>query len=203
MIDAAFWASLRREEGLRAEDLARLRDARGDRVPAGVRAPRAARAGRADPAGAGGRAAGHSPGRGARRRASCAVWGTVRTIPKYCCVVEVSEPGLLVVKHHRGEVQAKFVNVAVLQGDQVKVIDEHASSLPDCPSLLTSLLGFDSPATWAGSSTCWCSSRCRCGRTAAAGLLLVVPGGIGGVAGIDRAAARLRGRRRRSRSWRC
>ena len=79
------------------------------------------------------------------------VWGIARTIPRYCCVIEVAEPGLLVVKHHRGETLAKFVNVAVLQGDQVKVVDEHASSLPDCPSLLTSLLGFDSPASWAGS----------------------------------------------------
>ena len=35
------------------------------------------------------------------------------------------------------------MNVAVLEGDQVKVIDENASTLPDCPALLTSLLGFD------------------------------------------------------------
>jgi len=28
------------------------------------------------------------------------------------------------------------------------VVDEDASSLPDCPPLLTSLLGFDSPASW-------------------------------------------------------
>ena len=27
----------------------------------------------------------------------------------------------------------KFVNVAVLEGDQIKIVDEHASSLPDCP----------------------------------------------------------------------
>ena len=42
----------------------------------------------------------------------------------------------------------KFVNVAVLEGDQIKFVDEQASSLPDCPSLLTSLLGFDAPASW-------------------------------------------------------
>ena len=68
------------------------------------------------------------------------VWGTTRTIPTFCFVLEVAAPGLLVVKHHRGE-GGKFVNVAVLEGDQVKVIDEQASSLPDCPALLTSLLG--------------------------------------------------------------
>jgi hypothetical protein len=77
------------------------------------------------------------------------VWGTIRAIPPLCMVVEVAAPGLLVVKHHRGdEATGKFVNVAVLEGDQIKVVDERASSLPDCPPLLTSLLGFDSPASW-------------------------------------------------------
>jgi len=76
------------------------------------------------------------------------VWGTVRAIPFLCFVVEVAAPGLLVVKHHRGEESGKFVNVAVIEGDQIKIVDERASSLPDCPPLLTSLLGFDSPASW-------------------------------------------------------
>ena len=77
------------------------------------------------------------------------VWGTVRTVPAQSLVVEVAAPGLLVVKHHRGDESGKFVNVAVLEGDQIKVVDENASSLPDCPPLLTSLLGFDSPVAWA------------------------------------------------------
>jgi len=76
------------------------------------------------------------------------VWGTVRAIPFLCFVVEVAAPGLLVVKHHRGDETGKFVNVAVIEGDQIKIVDEAASSLPDCPPLLTSLLGFDSPASW-------------------------------------------------------
>ena len=76
------------------------------------------------------------------------VWGTVRAIPPLSIVVEVAAPGLLVIKHHRGDDSGKFVNVAVLEGDQIKVVDERASSLPDCPPLLTSLLGFDSPASW-------------------------------------------------------
>jgi hypothetical protein len=76
------------------------------------------------------------------------VWGTVRAIPSLSIVVEVAAPGLLVVKHHRGDDSGKFVNVAVLEGDQIKLVDEQASSLPDCPPLLTSLLGFDSPASW-------------------------------------------------------
>jgi hypothetical protein len=76
------------------------------------------------------------------------VWGTIRALPRLSFVLEVAAPGLLVVKHQRGGVLGKFVNVAVIEGDQIKVIDEKASSLPDCPPLLTSLLGFDSPATW-------------------------------------------------------
>src|SRR5262245_37178846 len=79
------------------------------------------------------------------------VWGTTQTIPRFCFVLEVVEPGVLVIKHHRGEKSGKYVNVAVLEGDQIKIVDERASSLPDCPELLTSLLGFDSPASWVDS----------------------------------------------------
>ncbi len=71
-----------------------------------------------------------------------AVWGTVQAIPVHCFVVEVVEPGLIVVKHRRGREAAKFVNVAVLEGDRIKVIDEKASTMPDCPTLLSTLLGF-------------------------------------------------------------
>jgi len=71
------------------------------------------------------------------------VWGTTRTIPAFVMVLEVAAPGLLVIKHHRGD-GGKYVNVAVLEGDQIKIIDETASQLPDCPAILTTLLGFDS-----------------------------------------------------------
>jgi Probable sensor domain DACNV len=77
------------------------------------------------------------------------VWGTTRAIPAFIMVLEVAAPGLLVIKHHRGD-GGKFVNVAVLEGDQVKIIDEHASQLPDCPAMLTTLLGFDSPGSNTG-----------------------------------------------------
>ena len=75
------------------------------------------------------------------------VWGTTRALPPFCFVLEVVAPGLLVVKHpqrHAG----KFVNVAVLEGDQVKIVDEQSANLPDCPGLVTSLLGFESPDSW-------------------------------------------------------
>jgi hypothetical protein len=106
-----------------------------------------------------------------------AVWGTTRAIPPLCCVIEVAAPGLLVIKHHRGEEAGKYVNVAVLEGDQIKVVDEQASSLPDCPSLLTSLLGFDSPAAWVDSVNLMVQLAVSMRTHGRGGLLLVVPAG--------------------------
>src|SRR6185503_16848266 len=76
------------------------------------------------------------------------VWGTTRAIPTLSFVLEVAAPGLLVIKHHRGEEAGKFVNVAVLEGDQIKVVGEHASTLPGCPAVLSSLFAYDSPTSW-------------------------------------------------------
>src|SRR5581483_731616 len=56
------------------------------------------------------------------------VWGATRVLPPYCLVLEVAGPGLLVVKQRRGADQTKFANIAVLEGDQVKIVDEDASS---------------------------------------------------------------------------
>jgi hypothetical protein len=92
-------------------------------------------------------------------------------------VIEVAEPGLIVVKQHRREKLAKYVNVAVLQGDQIKVIDENASSLPDCPELLASLLGFDSPASWSGSVNVLVQLAVSMRAHRKGGLLLLVPAG--------------------------
>lgn len=76
------------------------------------------------------------------------VWGTTRKLPYYCFVVSVSEPGLLVIKHKRVGELVKFKNMAVLEGEQVKVIDESTEHLPDCPTMLTSLLGLGSSSSW-------------------------------------------------------
>lgn len=72
------------------------------------------------------------------------IWGTTHKIPNYCFVLDVSEPGLLVIKHRRSNGFGKFTNIVVLTGDQIKVVDEDSRNLPDCPVLLTSLLGFNS-----------------------------------------------------------
>jgi hypothetical protein len=72
------------------------------------------------------------------------IWGTTHKIPSYCFVLDVSEPGLLVIKHRRTNGFGKFTNIVVLTGDQIKIVDEGSANLPDCPVLLTSLLGFTS-----------------------------------------------------------
>jgi len=105
------------------------------------------------------------------------VWGTTRTIPKYCFVLEVAAPGLLVVKHHSGQEAGKFVNVAVLEGDQIKVVDDHASSTPECQALVTSLLGFDSPASWAHSVNVLVRLAVSMRAHGRGGCFLVVPAG--------------------------
>jgi hypothetical protein len=143
IIDAAFWASLRREEGyspkislafippeqagqpLMFEHLLPLNPAALTRLAPAVERP--------------GIHLGvwHDDGQ-------LCVWGTTRTIPKLCFVLEVIEPGLLVVKYRRGQEAGKFVNVVVLKGDQIKEVDEEGTSLPDCPGMVSSMLGFGS-----------------------------------------------------------
>jgi hypothetical protein len=147
MIDAAFWASLRHEEGYVPKiSLAFLRPEETPH-PLCFEQPLPLNPGllaRIAPAV-------DRPGVHLgvwRDQAGLSVWGTARSVPMFCFVLEVVDPGLLVIKHHRGEERGKFVNVAVLEGDQVKVVDEKAAGLPDCPALLTSMLGFEAPASW-------------------------------------------------------
>ena len=70
------------------------------------------------------------------------VWGATRKIPSLGFVLEDVEPGLLVIKHRRAAGFGKYTNVAVLKGEQVKIVDEQGQSLPDCPDLLKSLHAF-------------------------------------------------------------
>jgi hypothetical protein len=72
------------------------------------------------------------------------IWGATRTIPPLCMVLEVVEPGLLVIKHRRADPEGKFANVAVLEGDQVKMVDGEGTLASECPDFVTTLLGFGS-----------------------------------------------------------
>ena len=73
------------------------------------------------------------------------IWGSTHVIPELCFVLEVVEPGLLVVKHKQAAGFGKFVNVAILNGDQIKIVDKKSVSTGSCPPLLTSLLGVPMP----------------------------------------------------------
>ena len=144
LIDAGFWASLQREEGYAPEiSLAYLPPARAVRplmlaapIPLGPRA-----LARLAPAV-------ERPGIHLgvwRDQGELRVWGTTRAIPTLCFVLEVLGPGLLVVKHRLQDDSAKFRNVAVFAGDEVKVLSREDADASDHPGLLRSLLAPDSP----------------------------------------------------------
>jgi hypothetical protein len=105
------------------------------------------------------------------------VWGATRSLPAFCLVLEVITPGLLVVKHSRADESGKFVNVAVLQGDEVKIVDQKAAALPDCPDLLTSLLGFDTQFATGESVNVLIQLAVSMRAHGRGGSLLVVPAG--------------------------
>ena len=73
------------------------------------------------------------------------VWGTTLTIPGICFVLEVVEPGLLVIKHSRTDGFGKFLNIAVLKGDDIKLIDEENTGMQGCPALFDSLPAMAAP----------------------------------------------------------
>jgi len=105
------------------------------------------------------------------------VWGATRKVPSFCFVLEVIEPGLLVIKHRRMDGFGKFANVAVLKGDQVKVVDEQGASLPDCPTLLQALLPFTSPGSWDHKFNLLVQLAASMRAHSHGGSLLVVPAG--------------------------
>jgi hypothetical protein len=176
VINAAFWASLRREEGsIPRVSLALLPPAETAHPLCFERPLPLSAAALTRVAPAVERAGIHL---GTWRNGhDITVWGTTRTIRPWCIVLEVAAPGLLVIKHHRGEEFGKFTNVAVLEGDLIKIVDERASSLPDCPPLLQSLLGFDSPIAWVDSVNVLVQLSVSMRVHGHGGSLLVVPAG--------------------------
>ena len=177
LIDAAFWTSLRREEGLAPR--ISLAWVSPDRVASAMRfenslplapgpltrlAPAIERPGIH---------LGVWPDNGEFR-----VWGATRNVPALSFVLEVFAPGLLVIKQSRLEETGKFVNVAVLQGDEFKIVDEHAASIPDCPTLLTSLLGLESPFAPTEQANLLIQLAVSMRKHGHGGTLLVTPSGV-------------------------
>lgn len=102
-------------------------------------------------------------------------WGTTRKLPGFCFVLETVEPGLLVVKHRRFKGFGKFVNVAILNGDEIKIVDEQSGGMPDCPALLSSLLGFKYNTSWNDSVNVLIQLAISMRSHKRGGTLLVVP----------------------------
>ncbi len=103
------------------------------------------------------------------------LWGTTREIPALCFVLEVVEPGLLVIKHRRIDGVGKFVNVATLKGDKIKVVDELSLNAPERPPIINSLLGFTSPYNTKDSTNILVQLAASMRAHGRGGALLVVP----------------------------
>ncbi len=176
IIDAAFWASLRREEGqapkislaFLSPDQARHPLLFASRLPLAPAvlskvAPAVER-----------------PGihLGVWRNGDdFFVWGTTREVPAFCLVVEVVASGLIVIKH-RSEPFGKFVNVAVLEGDQIKIVDEGVGRLiPDCPDMVASLAGALDHTSASGVTSVLILLATSIRQHGRGGALLVVPSG--------------------------
>ena len=178
MIEAAFWASLRREEGYSPKiSLAFLSPEQSLQPltfekefpvsPAALTklAPAVERPGI------------HLGVYRSKQNNELTLWGTTRTVPKLCLVLEVIEPGLVVVKYRRGTQSSKYVNVVVLKGDHIRVVDEKGTSLTDCPALLTPMLGFGSQFSEADSVNVLVQLAVSMRAHGRGGSLLVVPQG--------------------------
>jgi DNA integrity scanning protein DisA with diadenylate cyclase activity len=141
IIDTAFWASLRKEEGHSPKISLAFLPPEATRKPLLFEYPLALTAeilNKLSPAV-------ERPGIHLgvwQHEGELYIWGTTQDIPGFCFVLEVVEPGLLVIKHRRVDGFGKFVNVAVLQGDSIKIVDDQSRWMPDCPDILQILLGF-------------------------------------------------------------
>jgi hypothetical protein len=177
IIDAAFWASLRREEGHPPKiSLAFLSpdEARHPLLFASKLPLAPAVLSKVAPAV-------ERPGIHLgvwQTRDDFHVWGTTREVPAFCLVVEVVASGLIVVKH-RYEPFGKFVNVAVLEGDQIKIVDEGVGRIiPDCPVVVSSLAGALDHKSAAGVTAVLIQLAASMRQHGRGGALLVVPSGV-------------------------
>lgn len=103
------------------------------------------------------------------------IWGTTLSIPNYCFVVDVSEAGLLVVKHRRIAGFGKYTNVAVIKGDQIKIVDNGSAKYPDQPSILLSLLDLSAQSYWNDTANILIQLAVSMRRHGRGGAILIVP----------------------------
>jgi hypothetical protein len=177
MVDAAFWASLRREEGRSPRiSLAFMPPHRAGQPllfewplplapdPIARLAPAVERPG-------------IHLGVWQEQGEELRVWGAARNLPDLCLVLEVVEPGLMVLKYRRGPEFGKFGNIAVVRGDRIQVVDEGSGRLAGRPALLVALLGVKAPVSWGDAGNELVQLAVSMRGHGRGGSLLVVPGG--------------------------
>ena len=180
MVDAAFWASLHREEG--RSPLISLAFVPPDRAgepltfetPLPLEADALARLAPAV----------ERPGIHLgvwRVDGALRVWGATRSLPELCFVIEVVEPGLIVLKYRRGAQPGKFGNMAVLRADEMRVIDETRGFEPRCASqlaaLFTAMMDLDALPETRDAGNALLSLAVSMRAHGRGGALLVVPSG--------------------------
>ena len=178
LIDAAFWTSLRREEGyIPRISLAFVAPGQVDNAVAfGTSLP-------LEPkdliklAAAVERAGLHL---GVWPQDTLRVWGITRKLPALCLVLEVVLPGLLVVKQSPYEESGKFTNIAVIQGDEIKIIDQQAAISPAYPTLRPSILSVESQFATGSTVNVLLQLAVSMRTHGRGGILLVVPAGSAG-----------------------
>lgn len=175
-LDVAFWASLRREEGIAPTISLALAAADGVGQPLRFARPlplSAAPLAKLAPAVK--RPGIHlgvwTDGDGT------AVWGTTMELPPCTLVIEVVAPGLLVAKYRRDADATKYTNILVIEGDAVRVLDVSVPQRPECPRVVTSLFGFESAASWVASADVLVQLAVSMRAHERGGALLVVPAG--------------------------
>ncbi|WP_432709772.1 putative sensor domain DACNV-containing protein [Pedobacter sp.] len=103
------------------------------------------------------------------------VWGTTIIIPNFCFILDVSEPGLLVIKHRRIYGFGKYTNLAVLKGEQIKFVDTTSPRSRDWPTMLLTLLDLTAPSYWNDSVNVLIQLAVSMRAHQRGGTLLVVP----------------------------
>lgn len=103
------------------------------------------------------------------------VWGTTIIIPNFCFILDVSEPGLLVIKHRRIYGFGKYTNLAVLKGEQIKFVDTTSPRSHDWPTMLLTLLDLTAPSYWNDSVNVLIQLAVSMRAHQRGGTLLVVP----------------------------
>jgi hypothetical protein len=176
LIDAAFWTSLRREEGyIPRVSLAFVAPEQVDDALTFATSLSPMAKDLTKLAAAVERAGLHLgvwPQRGDLR-----VWGITRNLPSFCLVLDVILPGLLVVKQSPSEESGKYINIAVLQGDEIKIIDPRAAINSSYSTLLTSLLRLESQETAGSVINVLLELAVSMRRHGRGGMLLIVPPG--------------------------